>query len=528
MLNAQHVKVTRKMALAVFAGFFVFGSCSDSRFSGSSKKKQPRPGAGDDGSCLPEALPSAAVTPSKMFTYLPGGALAPFKQFAAAPVVGKLRSEDVNPTIFVPGFEAESGACHGTVYDKGRLFAFDGKNGAHKWHGRRADGTPVDVDAAIAAAVGDINGDGKMEIFSIERTTQKVVAFSSDGILLWESADSTNSRNAREPYPFWIHGLSLSDIDANGTIEIISPRLVLDAVTGSKKFSLPELVHAYPANVDLKGTIEIVVGTGVINAAGGTICEFKRRNQLETLANLGIAQLHKDDPYLTITGTTLVASDAEQPDLVAYRGDTCAEIFRKPFGDLGGGPPNIADFDGKPDQVLEIGIAGKKSYSVFSASGEKLWSRPTVDASSSRTGSTAFDFNGDGRTEVVYNDELHLRVFDGTSGNVLYEAPNTSYTAHEYPVVADVDGNGTANIIAVSNSCQKGNTGVHVFKEPEDRWVRTRQIWNQYGFNPLTVNDNGTVTGVNADAIVAGALPSQHLAGFRNNIAYPRDPAECK
>jgi hypothetical protein len=204
------------------------------------------------------------------------------------------------------------------------------------------------------------------------------------------------------------------------------------------------------------------------------------------------------------------------------------EIFRKPFGDLGGGPPNLADFDGTPDLTLEIGVAGKKSYSVFSASGQKLWSRPTVDASSARTGSTAFDFNGDGRTEVVYNDELHLRVFDGVSGNVLYEASNTSYTAHEYPVVADVDGNGTANIIAVSNSCQTGNNGVNIFKEPDDRWMRTRPIWSQYGFDPIAVNDDGTVTGVNPADILKGALPGQHLAGFRNNISYPRGAAECK
>jgi hypothetical protein len=113
---------------------------------------------------------------------------------------------------------------------------------------------------------------------------------------------------------------------------------------------------------------------------------------------------------------------------------------------------------------------------------------------------------------------------------VIYETPNSSYTAHEYPVVADVDGNGTANIIAVANNCGKrndsGNFGVNVFAAPDDNWVNTRPLWSQHGFNPLAINDDATVTSVDPVKILKDSLSSAHLAGYRNNISYPKK--ECR
>src|SRR5690606_9074743 len=80
-----------------------------------------------------------------------------------------------------------------------------------------------------------------------------------------------------------------------------------------------------------------------------------------------------------------------------------------------GGPPTIADFDG--DSLPELASAGASAYSVFDpdctasprpggecASGVTtgvLWSQRSQDQSSNVTGSSVFDFEGDGRAEVV-------------------------------------------------------------------------------------------------------------------------------
>ena len=53
--------------------------------------------------------------------------------------------------------------------------------------------------------------------------------------------------------------------------------------------------------------------------------------------------------------------------------------------------------------------------------------------------------------EALYGDESKLWVFDGQSGNVLLQAPRASITIVEYPVVSDVDNDGSAEILVVSN-----------------------------------------------------------------------------
>jgi hypothetical protein len=76
---------------------------------------------------------------------------------------------------------------------------------------------------------------------------------------------------------------------------------------------------------------------------------------------------------------------------------------------------------------------------------------PTQDYSSSVTGSSVFDFDGDGKAEVVYADECFSRVYDGRSGDVLHSQYRTSCTWYENPIVADVDGDLRSEIVIPSN-----------------------------------------------------------------------------
>ena len=45
-----------------------------------------------------------------------------------------------------------------------------------------------------------------------------------------------------------------------------------------------------------------------------------------------------------------------------------------------------------------------------------------------------FDFDGDGKAEVVYSDENHVRIYEGPTGAVLWQACNTTATLIENPV----------------------------------------------------------------------------------------------
>ncbi|MFC2173553.1 hypothetical protein ACFLU6_13110, partial [Acidobacteriota bacterium] len=95
----------------------------------------------------------------------------------------------------------------------------------------------------------------------------------------------------------------------------------------------------------------------------------------------------------------------------------------------------------------------------------------------------------------IYRDELFLRVYRGSDGAVLYEIPMSSCTWHEYVLVADVDGDDNAEIVAVANNnCDKGpERGVYVIGDADGQWVKTRKIWNQHTYHITNINDDGTI-----------------------------------
>ena len=128
------------------------------------------------------------------------------------------------------------------------------------------------------------------------------------------------------------------------------------------------------------------------------------------------------------------------------------------------------------------------------------WRRKTEDDSSSVTGSSVFDFNGDGAAEVIYNDECYFRIYDGTTGDVLFKHHSPSRTRIEYPVVADVDNDGNAEIIFASNndtsSCSEGANypnGIQVFGDPTDTWVSARRVWNEHAYHVTNVLESGAI-----------------------------------
>ena len=67
------------------------------------------------------------------------------------------------------------------------------------------------------------------------------------------------------------------------------------------------------------------------------------------------------------------------------------------------------------------------------------------------TGSSVFDFEGDGSSEVIYNDECYSRVYRGKDGSELYKIANSSATIHEMPVLVDDDGDNHTELLVVAN-----------------------------------------------------------------------------
>jgi hypothetical protein len=169
-------------------------------------------------------------------------------------------------------------------------------------------------------------------------------------------------------------------------------------------------------------------------------------------------------------------------------------IWAEPVpGGGSGGPPTIADFDG--DGLPEVGVAGQAYYSVYDTDGTVLWSNEVSDYSSSVTGSSVFDFEGDGDAEVVYADEHTLWIFDGRTGDVLMaQEGHASGTLYEYPLVADVDGDGSTEIVVASNNYGfDGWNGITVIGDADHSWAPARPVWNQAAYHITNVDDDGSI-----------------------------------
>ncbi len=407
----------------------------------------------------------------------------------SAPVVANVTGDDT-PEVIV-NFACDSD------WQEGVLRVLDGATGAPVW---TASGTAARINGRASIAAGDLDGDGRAEIVALRvPSSGRLVAFDDDGSVLWES-----TRDGVTPYTLsFANGApAIADLDGDGSPEVIAGAVVLDATgrllwdadgrgTEGTNSGYTGGVPAV-ADIDLDGQPEIVTGRRAYEA-DGTVLWFTSGAPDGYPA---IAQFDADPQPEVV----LVASG----NVYLLDGMTGA-IEWGPVALPGGGrggPPTVADFDG--DGMPEIGVAGAGSYSVYDPTGtmDVAWSMTTQDVSSNATGSSVFDFEGDGAAEVVYGDECFMRVYRGSDGMVLLQIPSTSATIHEYPVVADVDGDGNSEIVIVANDRSTGlpaqcraidpawdgqRRGVFVYGDTRDQWVRTRRVWNQHSYHVTNV-----------------------------------------
>ncbi len=178
--------------------------------------------------------------------------------------------------------------------------------------------------------------------------------------------------------------------------------------------------------------------------------------------------------------------------------------------------PFVGDIDGDGyPEIVFITHPGFKILAYKYESGNpilrKFWELSHTDASGV-TAMTLFDFNHDGISEIVYRDETKLRIINGSlknhiTGNHVNKPYNlaeyncSSGTATEYPVVADIDNDGQAEIVIVGGDNRAPGGRVvrgclWVFKSADPiqmPWASARSVWNQYAYNSLNVNDNLSV-----------------------------------
>ncbi len=356
-------------------------------------------------------------------------------------------------------------------YQHGHMVLLDGATGAVHFQFAEIS------QWAVTPAIGDIDGDGIPEIVGSNLADGNyLAAWEHDGTLKWTSTVPIGGEFA----------IALADLDADGDVEIIFGNKVTDH-EGNLVFTAgdvpPPWATTTAADLDADGDLEVVMGRSAWHHDGTMMW----MTQGAPAGAAHVADLDADGlPEVLISpssgqGMTLLEHDGT----IKYTGinPTLDTDWRRPAA--------VHDLDG--DNVSEIAVSSTSNYGVYEGIDMSLiWVAPVLDGSGLASG-TAFDFLGDGIAEAIYADESTLFVY-GDNGQVLLQTPRSSGTLIEYPVVADVDNDGSAEIVVVSNEAFGNQTAmVQVIKDVEDRWIQARRIWNQHTYHVTNVREDGAI-----------------------------------
>ena len=114
--------------------------------------------------------------------------------------------------------------------------------------------------------------------------------------------------------------------------------------------------------------------------------------------------------------------------------------------------------------------------------------------------------------EVIYSEEGDLFVYNAATGDEILKIPAEAGTRTEYPLVADVNADGAAEIILTAQNGNgpgfSGNDFVQIYRSQSFPWVSARPVWNQHGFFNTNINDDLTVPIVQQDILNKSLGPS--------------------
>jgi hypothetical protein len=418
----------------------------------------------------------------------------PYTESFVTPLVANLTDDDDNgvvdlcdrPDVVVLASPPLSNTELAAAGNVARLFVLDGETG--DLHVQLGDVLP-----AYTPALGDIDGDGTVEIVAVADATGttgelrgRIVVFHADGT-------STPGRSTFTRVS--MGAVALADLEGDGSAEIIVDYVVLDR-NGEERFSVPPASQSQlPIATDLDGDgrLEVVWGHYAIDAEGNAL--FPRHQGFAGgyphVANFD------DDPgpeILVASDRGLVMLDSDgtllfgpaTPQMMDAQGVDAVNAWRRPAAihDIYG--------DSRPEIVISAGDFFMAIDYVLDRGFEIAWQ--TRVATGSAAAATAFDFLGDATAEALYADTTTLWMFDLAGRDVIAE-PHASATKQELPIVADVDNDGSAEIVVVSNAAAADEPPptVQVWGEGSDGWVPARRIWNQHTYHVTNVEEDGSL-----------------------------------
>ncbi len=312
------------------------------------------------------------------------------------------------------------------------IVTFDSNPVIYQWDASQKKHVPKTIAANLGihpengtVSIHDLDNDGMPEIIATNGTVIR-----ADGLVLADAGKKVANCDYTSPI--------LGDIDGDGQVELIADNTIYRWMPASNGWT--PLV-----NIPTGRQLQAAYADFGTPGADASAFDFKH---LDGRAEIVLAGMNTLQLWSVFKSDGSVLSSPQ--NLMEYKFSSTQEW---------GYPPAIGDFNG--DKLPEIGVAARATFGVYdpkcqAAEANKCQARYVVWESATQDGSgiagaSAFDFDGDGKIEIVYGDECYTRVYDGGSGEVLFSSYRNSGTVIEYPVIADVDDDGSTEIVIVSD-----------------------------------------------------------------------------
>ena len=359
----------------------------------------------------------------------------------------------------------------------GLVIALDGETGAEHWRFGL-------VQPSSIPAIGDIDDDGYVEII-VAAANGQLTALNHDGSVLW-------AQSGPPVPPGSSHAMALADLDHDGDVEIVTYDRLSDH-TGKLLWSAGHAPAAswsasMAADLDGDGDLEIIMDATAYHHDGSILFENPgvERHTFGTYAQVADFD---DDPHPEV----LIAGHLGLT-LLDHNGDV-VYFEQRPTGEANDWNRPIAIHDMDGDGGSEYAASAPNSYSIY-----EPWPTPQVNWTASvadlsgHAGGTAFDFLGHGLAQAIYADEDSMFAYNEVGGTLMKVA-RQSLTQIEYPVVVDVDNDGSAEVVVVSTGPKalRDSPAVEVVREIDNRWIQARRIWNQHTYHVTNINEDGTI-----------------------------------